>query len=266
MMDRVINAAFALGANVTRQTPTSDVGDLVNRLHPIESGRPLIRIGSESDGGYLLPDDLEGIEYCFSPGVGATSSFEGHLATRNIRSFLADYSVASPPLERAEFTFDKKFLGACDSDTSFTLDSWKMKYLPNYRDNLLLQMDIEGSEYESILSATPQTLKLFRIMIIEFHHLEKIFDPFVHALYRACFDKILRYFSVVHIHPNNCCGSVNKNGIEVPRVMEFTFYSNSRITGRKRREDFPHPLDRDNVPDRRSLPLPRCWYGMQSAH
>ena len=74
MKDRVINAAFALGVNVTRQTRNSDIGDLIGRLHPLDCGRDLIRIGAESDGGYLLPDDLDGLEYCFSRG-GRTVGF-----------------------------------------------------------------------------------------------------------------------------------------------------------------------------------------------
>ena len=30
-------------------------------------------IGGAGDGGYLVPDDLDGIEYCFSPGVNLIS-------------------------------------------------------------------------------------------------------------------------------------------------------------------------------------------------
>jgi len=260
MKDRVINAAFALGVNVTRQTRNSDIGDLIGRLHPLDCGRDLIRIGAESDGGYLLPDDLDGLEYCFSPGVGALSDFENHLASLNIKSFLADYSVESPPIQRPEFTFDKKFVGACDTENSFTLESWKNKYLPGYGGDLLLQMDIEGSEYEAIIGAPLQILDAFRIMVIEFHFMEKMFDPIVGGLYRACFEKILRKFLVAHIHPNNCCGSLSKSGMEIPRVMEFTFYNKKRADGTRRRSDFPHLQDRDNVPGRGPLPLPRCWY------
>ena len=260
MTNRLVSAAFALGVNVTRQAPETDVSDLIERLHPLDCGRRLIRIGGESDGGYLLPDDLDGIEYCFSPGVGLLADFENQLATLNIRSFLADYSVDSPPTDRPEFTFDKKFVAACDTETSFTLESWKNKYLPNYGDDLLLQMDIEGSEYEVIIGTPIQVLNAFRIMVIEFHFMEKMFDPFVCGLYRTCFEKILTNFHVVHIHPNNICDSLSKGGIEIPRIMEFTFYSKKRAPAIKRRNDFPHPLDRDNVSDKRPLALPTCWY------
>lgn len=257
---KIRDGAFAIGYNLTDQTSDADVRGLIGRLRPVHCGKDLIRIGGNADGGYLLPNDLDGVEYCFSPGVGAMVDFESHLTTLNIKSFLADHSVNSPPIAKPEFTFDKKFLGAIDSGTSFTLKSWRDKYLAANIHDLLLEMDIEGSEYEVILSTPSDTLADFRIMVIEFHSLDKIFDPFAYGVLRTCFEKILRHFHVVHIHPNNCCGSVRRRGIEVPRIMEFTFCNKNRVRETKYREDFPHILDRDNTSRKRPLHLPKCWY------
>jgi len=259
-LEAVENIAFSMGYNLTKQTPSSDVLCLIRKLRPLDCGKDLIRIGERRDGGYLLPNDLEGIHYCFSPGVSTVADFESHLANLNIRSFLADYSIDSPPVEKPEFTFDKKFLGANDTDIFFTLKSWRDKYLKGYTGDLLLQMDIEGFEYEVFISTPADILNQFRIMVIEFHSLDKLFDPFVYTLYRTCFEKILKQFHVAHIHPNNCCGSVKKGNIEVPRLLEITFYNKSRVARTTNKLEFPHPLDRDNNPDSEPLPLPRCWY------
>lgn len=260
-MNRIRNTAFALGVNLTKQTPRTDVQDLINLLKPLDCGRELVRIGADHDGGYLLPDDFEGIEFCFSPGVGPVAEFENHLATLGIKSFMADYSVDTLPVIRPEFTFDKMFVSANDTTTSFTLDTWREKYLHDYAGDLLLQMDIEGSEYEVLLSTPLQMLSRFRIMVIEFHFLEKLFDPFVFNLYRACFQKLMQSFHVSHIHPNNCCGSMGRFDIDIPRMMEITFYNKNRIIEEPQfRKDFPHRLDRDNVPNHMPLLLPECWY------
>jgi len=253
-------AAFAVGVDLARRTRDADVLQLLAELRPLDCGKNLIRIGAEGDGGYLLPDDLEGIRYCFSPGVGPIATFENDLADRDIRCFLADYSVTSPPIQRPEFTFDKKYVGANNSEISFSLKSWKDKYLRDYSGELLLQMDIEGSEYEVLLSTPVEVLMNFRIMIIEFHYVNRMFDAFIFRLYKALFEKILQHFHVVHIHPNNCCGSIRKGDIEIPVVMEFTFYNKSRVASTAYQQHFPHPLDRDNVPENPTLPLPRCWY------
>jgi Methyltransferase FkbM domain len=257
-----IGSAFsALGFNLTPQTNAADVLGLIHRLRPQDCGIELVRIGGDRDGGYLIPNDLEGIEYCFSPGVSTVSDFENHLADRNINCFLADYSVDSPPTTRPEFTFDKKFLGSSDRGEFFTIASWKDKYLKDYSGELILQMDIEGGEYEVILNTPDKLLDQFRIVVIEFHALDRLFDPFAFTLFSSCFEKLLERFCVVHLHPNNCCGSVIKRGIEVPRIMEFTFLHRRRSQMRKPQQTFPHKLDADNFPGR-SLPLPRCWYSM----
>ena len=70
----------------------------MQKLRPQDCGIDLIRSGSSGDGGYLIPNDLEGLEYCFSPGVSTVADFENHLADLHIRSYLADYSVTSPPM------------------------------------------------------------------------------------------------------------------------------------------------------------------------
>jgi hypothetical protein len=251
---------IAPGFNVTWQTQREVMLDLIRKLRPVNCGKELIRVGAKGDGGYLIPDDLDGIEYCFSPGVNKTSDFEDQLADRGIRSLLADYSVDAPPLIRPEFTFDKKYLGSANSEQLFTLASWKDKYLKEYKGDLILQMDIEGDEYQVIINTPEELLSQFRIMVIEFHHLQKLFDPFVFGLFSSCFEKLLRLFSVVHIHPNNCCGSVRRTDIEIPRLMEFTFLNKKRVSSIEALRILPNKLDSKNVPQRKKLLLPKCWY------
>lgn len=260
-VNAIQNAALAVGLTVTRRASVADVLDLIKKLRPVDCGCELIRVGGDADGGYLIPDDLEGVHYCFSPGVGSQATFEIDVASRGIRSFLADYSVDCAPVQGDSFIFDKKNLGSADTENSFTLDSWMNKYLPYTENSLLLQMDIEGFEYEVICSTPPEVLNRFRIMVIEFHYLDRFFDDFVRtAVFRPCFEKLLARFHIAHIHPNNCCGSVRSNGLEIPKIMEFTFYNKHSAGSVRPRRDFPHSLDRENVPSKGPLRLPSIWH------
>ncbi len=72
----------APGFNVTWQTKSGDLLELIRKLAPQDSGPELIRIGGPGDGGYLIPDDLDGIEYCFSP----RSQYDIRLRKRASRS------------------------------------------------------------------------------------------------------------------------------------------------------------------------------------
>jgi len=123
-----------------------------------------------------------------------------------------------------------------------------------------LQMDIEGYEYEVILSTPQALLDQFRILVIEFHELDKLFDAFVFNMFSDCFEKLLESFYVVHIHPNNCTEVVRRGEIEVVRTMEFTFLNKRRAVKVVPQTKFPRRLDADCCPKQGHVDLPKCWY------
>ena len=45
----------------------------------------LIRVGSEADGGYLVPNIMSQIDYCFSAGIGSNIQFEKDLLKYDIK-------------------------------------------------------------------------------------------------------------------------------------------------------------------------------------
>ncbi len=53
--------------------------------------------------------------------------------------------------------------------------------------------------------------------------------------------------------------SVTLQGLEIPRVTEFTFFRKDRFTPTGYARNFPHPLDRDNTANA-PLRLPAAWY------
>ena len=253
--------ASLLHVYVRPQTPSRQVRDLVSRLVPHDLGIPLTRIGGEADGGYLLPDDFEGVRYCFSPGVGKKATFEHDLYDRGIRSFLADYSVDAPPPALPDCDFEKKFVGAVSTEKMITLDEWVTRKCP-YADSgdLILQMDIEGAEYETILSTSLATLSRFRLIVLEIHKLNHLSNRMYFRFVDAAMSKVLTLFEVAHIHGNNLAGLTPLAGIEVPRVAEITFLRKDRVAIKSPILRLPNPLDQPNVPGKAELPLPDYWW------
>jgi hypothetical protein len=133
---------FLLNRNIwiSRTTDEKQLIDFFESVRPKTTNYPLIRIGGNTDGGYLVPDDMEGIDACFSPGVSDVADFENDLAKRGIRCFLADYSVEEPPLKNKLFEFDKKYLGTKNNEIFMTLESWIKLKAPSAKD-AILQMD-----------------------------------------------------------------------------------------------------------------------------
>lgn len=247
------------GIFIDPMVPTDRLNSLVKTLRPRLGTHELIRIGADSDGGYLVPDDLFGIRACFSPGVDDIATFEQGLYERGIGSHLADCSVESVPEGTAVLSFVKKFLGANTYGDYLSLEEWVNGLAPEAgEDSLLLQMDIEGGEYETLLACPSSILSKFRIMVIEFHQVESWGQSDFFKLVEATFRKLLNTHYVVHNHPNNAMGIVDMNGFLAPRVFELTFIKKTRtqILGWA---DVPHRLDRRNVDYLPDISLPTNW-------
>lgn len=246
---------------ISRITPEDALHDFFKSIRPVKTQHDLIRIGSDDDGGYLIPDDLNGIDGCFSPGVSITSDFELEIANRGIQCFMADFSVEGPQLQHKLFHFEKKFIGLEINDVFMTLEDWVSRNAPEQRD-MILQMDIEGFEYDVIMNTSRETLKRFRIIVIEFHDLEQILFKLGCTLVNQSFKKLLHDFEIVHIHPNNIVK--RKRAIykeyEIPSVIEVTFLRKDRIISSTPTHQFPHNLDRPNSLEMEDHILPRCWH------
>lgn len=247
----------------TRETKKQDVLDLLKKLYPVKGTKELIRLGGATDGGYLVPNCLEGIEACFSPGVAAISRFEADCADRGMEVFMADYSVDGPAESHPKFHFIKKFLGATTNEKFVTLQDWVSQSAVSNDSDLLLQIDIESAEYETFLAAPDALMKRFRIIVGEFHRLNQLWNyPFFNIIAHT-FEKILQTHVCVHIHPNNVRKLFKKKGIAIPQTTEFAFLRKDFVTDTSYVSSFPHPLDANNSP-KRTVVLPKCWYASES--
>lgn len=247
------------GLSVERITDKDKVLSMIEKLHPFHTDRDLIRLGTNGEGGYLVPDDLEGISACFSPGVGNLSTFEEDCLKYGMKVFLADKSVDGPSVKNDKFHFVKKFIGPITNEDFITMDDWVNTNELDKSSDLLLQMDIEGDEYYSIMNMSGSLLKRCRIIVIEFHQLQKLWNNEFLNIAKIVFEKILQNHICVHIHPNNCYETIKLRGIEIPRIAEFTFIRKDRIKRNYPQTIFPHPLDFDST-NKETIILPKCWY------
>ena len=232
---------------------TDAIERAVALITPERCGIPLVRIGPPRDGGYLVPDDLAGIDACFSPGTNNVKRFEDELATRyRIRSFMcdrtSDVEKLRTPLIDGFQTFEKKWLDVEPSEDDLDINDWVRESARQDRD-LLLQMDIEGAEYRNLLHATEDTLARFRIVVVELHALSLLGQArFADGVFLPALERLGRRFACVHAHPNNCCGSTSLgDGLVVPNVVEVTFLRRDRLRPDGGPLQLPHADDMPNV-------------------
>jgi hypothetical protein len=235
---------------------------LIKALRPVKTKYPLIRVGGNNDGGYLIPDDLSGISKCFSPGVDVTASFEKDLMVKGISSHLADASVDGAPDGLEVESFTKKHLGACNEGEYITLEYWvKAKESVIWPvGDFILQMDIEGAEYQTILATPPEILRRFRIIAIEVHNAQHWFNPIAWDTMQTFIGKLLADFHVVHLHPNNNCPFMQYDDVFFPTVFELTLLRKDRAEPEGFVEQLPHPLDQPNVLNKPDRGVPEEWY------
>ncbi len=243
-----------LGLDLVRSSSRREFHKFFTLLQPYKTNIPLIRAGGKHDGGYLLPNDLSDLDAIYSPGVAESSNFEAFFLAQGVRCYLADNSVVAPPIQDQNISFERKHLGLWESEREMSLEYWVRSNTP-HASELLLQMDIEGSEW-AVLTHTPdEILKRFRIIIVEFHNIQKVFNSEGLSMATQVLEKMLRFFEVVHVHPNNGGGYIKFRGKQIPRVIEVTFIRKDRVISRELITDFPHKLDSPNLPMLPDVPL-----------
>jgi hypothetical protein len=259
-LNRATTLVFGKNPLLEKPAVAQDVDEFLGLLKPVAIKDLMIRIGAEHDGGYVIPDLLDGVACCFSPGVGRMSEFELGLAKRSIKVFMADNSVEKPSIDNLLFHFEKKHLGLINDERHTRLADWVARNASDQSGDLILQMDIEGSEYGVLLDASEELLCRFRIIAIEFHSFDMVIKQNGLLILKTLFHKILRHFTIVHIHPNNYVSSVAFGDKEIFPVLEFVFLRNDFVTKADHALQFPHPLDRPNKRRRPDAVLPRYWW------
>ena len=248
---------LSLNTETTGLTPKQNVIDLLERLRPQDNGHSLIRVGGPGDGGYLIPNDLSDITELFSPGSNRLSSFERDVAERwQIKSYICD-SIEKKPSDLSTFQdFTASWVGPyTDGEKIISLTQWIEEKSQSSGD-LMLQIDIEGAEYQTLIAIPTKLLKRFRIIVIELHFLEALKNRWAfQQIYSPFFDKLLSEFDIVHAHPNNCCGLWNYGGVEYPRLIELTLHRKDRGRYLIPRKTSRNELDQPCVASSRDLSL-----------
>ncbi len=211
-----------------------------------------VRVGQEKDGGYVIAE-LDGYDLLLSCGIADDISFEVDFLTKhNIKCIGFDGTVDKLPCEHPNIEFVKKNISWMETKNTTNLHD-----IINQYNNIFLKMDIESFEFRWLYTLSLDQLNRFKQIVIEYHYpftetvwYSHVDQPLPVPLKENLLEKIAETHYLVHIHPNNCCGTVRYKGVEVPSVFECTYIRKDLVTDVKfNTQPILHPLDKPNTPN-----------------
>jgi hypothetical protein len=223
----------------------------INSLTVYESEFPKYRCGSPADGGYVIAD-LSGYDALFGCGINNDIRFEMAFVKKYpIQCYAYDGTInALPDKSEPLIKFHKMNIGPENTAMTTNLHREIEPY-----SNIFLKMDIESYEFRWLRTLSIQQLRRFKQIVIEFHipftpypnyrHLD-IQIPVHHKM--NVLTTLSQTHTLVHLHGNNCCGTVEYQGIAVPNVFECTYVRNDvQDRGKLNVIPVPSSLDHPNL-------------------
>lgn len=217
-----------------------------------------IRVGRDNDGGYTMVDDFAGVKNVYSCGINDDVSWDLDFLNRrneNVDIFMYDHTIDQLPQEHESFHFFKTGISGVYDSTHPELDTIPRLISKNgHQDdyNMILKMDIEGSEYDMLETIDVDTLNHFTQIIMEIHWLLNINNE---NKISFCLDKLNATHQLVYIHGNNCVDHINRGGLVLPDVVECTYLRRDKYNFIESKRFFPTALDQPCTVNRPEINL-----------
>lgn len=209
------------------------------------------RFGSANDGGYLMCENLlEPLDAAYSYGVGTNDDW-GCEVSRRYHVTVHQYDCfdpARPTCNGGTFVFHDECVG---DRTGYrksrffdTLENQIRKNGDTGR-RLIIKMDIEGAEWDTLLAAPEELLASIPQISMEMHGYN---DPKILEVIR----KLKRNFYLVNLHFNNW--SCTSRAAPLPAWAYQTHWVNKRIGVLDLAAPIPAPMSPLNAPDSPTWP------------
>ena len=197
------------------------------------------RFGSAGDGGYVMANDITEKDFLISFGVGDNVDFEYSLSLRGVKTHLYDYTVEQLPRDVPDAFFYQEKIGPEDTTISDAVARAPSKK------NLLLKMDIEGAEFETIASTPLTDLALFRQITLEVHWMHQLEDYAFYLEALKAFQKLRATHFPVLVHANNDRPLMVIGNSPVPVVFEVLYLNRDLYKFEEKKDPFQGLLSKN---------------------
>jgi hypothetical protein len=209
------------------------------------------RFGSANDGGYLMCENLiEPLDAAYSYGVGPNDDWGCDVSRRyHVPVYEYDcFDPARPTCNGGTFVFHNECVGDRKSyKGSRVFDTLENQITKNgdIGRRLIIKMDIEGAEWDSLLAASDELLASIPQIAMEMHGFD---DPKIVKVLR----KLKRNFYLVNLHFNNW--SCTTKAAPLPAWAYQVLWVSKRISIVDPSAPVPAPMSPLNAPDSPTWP------------
>lgn len=213
----------------------------------------LVRIGREHDGGYVLANNFPGgIAYSF--GICDDISFDLDISRQGYSVFMYDHTIDAIPEHPQTLKWKKQGLSHADNDGFCnTLRHYIHVNGHNVTERMILKMDIEGAEWNSLASIDIDILKQFDQIVLEMHFFQDTQFFKNHNNIIIALKKLSASHQCIHVHGNNYSGMLDYCGFSVPEVLETTYVNRRYYDFYDEIQVFPQEIDQKNCPSRQDI-------------
>ena len=200
-----------------------------------------VRIGRDYDGGYIMLNDFNKNMVAYSYGISNDVSWDLDMAKRNIHCYMYDHTISSLPEESSFFHWTKEGIcGVQKIENCNSLDIHIKNNNHTSNKNLILKMDVEGAEWNSILGTNENTLSQFKQMVFEFHDM---YDPRYFNTICKAIEKLNQTHQCIHVHGNNYGPRKCANTLVMPHALEVLYVRKDDYTFSECNHFYPRAFD-----------------------
>lgn len=223
---------------------------LFDELRPVALANcTLERFGEEFDGGYLMCGNLlDGARAAYSYGISGYDGWGCDTAARlSATTHQYDcFNVQQPTCTKGTTVFHPLCIaGEAKVDQEGRIFQSLEQQLADNQDadsRVIVKMDVEGAEWESLLRTPDAVLQRIDQLVIELHGIDE-------PQYLDVVRKLKATFFVTHVHANN--HTCSEKAAPFPSWVYEVLFVNKRIgrlAGGASAPKLPHALDSPNMP------------------
>ncbi len=213
-------------------------------------GSRKIRVGSSGDGGYVMIDDFASAKVAYSLGIGGDVNWDVAMADMGLTIHQYDHTVKGPPVQHPGFRFNEFGISTVDDGQFISIPTAMRRNGDLGRRDLILKVDIEGSEWTALAAIPEETLAQFQQIVVEYHGFLRVVEPEWRETAKRALARLARQHAVHHVHANNWGSFQVIANVPVADVLEVSYIRRDSVSLARSQEIFPTALDAPCHPDR----------------